>query len=364
MPAVMILADEDFASRERDMLARLEVGLISDGLRVLHAVPATLPELLEQGVFNQPIGYEPRGPLPPLSIRARDLAQRAMAIQPGEGVGLVHVFGRQAWPIGFEVAGLLRTALVLEVYSARLADELAGAQLDSVGERVLACVPGQGMERRCLRTLDGRHLRRIRWGVHAQDAPAADRPLAGGDRPAVLLLGTGQDKDAWGHALQALAGLRLDGDQPPLVFADAHAAHHAALRHHVERLGMDEHVSLVPQVEAFRQPVLEVDLLLLPEALHEHRSIVLDAHANGVLVAARTDPLVDELTDRYGVTQLDLADHRRWTDHLRRLFEEPGLAHQRRTAGWSAVHKDHPSTGQVAALQSLYEGLLAPPKSA
>ncbi|MFI4881166.1 MAG: glycosyltransferase [Phycisphaerales bacterium JB064] len=359
MPAVMILADEDFASRERDMLARLEVGLVSEGLRVLHAVPDTLPELLDGRVFSQAIGYVPHGPLPPLARRARALAQRALESAGSEGIALVHVFGGNAWRLGFETAGLLGANLVLEVFSAQLADALGSAHLDSVDDRVIASIPGTGLERRCLRKLDSRHLRLIRWGVHAEGEPAKDRRLGGGDRPAVLMAGTGQDANAWTHALESLSRVRLDGDQPPLIFADAEAAHKAHLRKAVERFALAEHVSFVPVVEARRDPVLEVDALLLPDALHEHRSLVLDAHANGILVAAVADPVIDELTADYGVTQLDPGDPDRWTEELRRVFEDKRLADERRLAGWTAVERFHTGTAHVAAVQSLYEGLLA-----
>ena len=358
MPAVMILADEDFASRERDMLARLEVGLVSEGVRVLHAVPDTLPELLDGRVFSQAIGYAPRGPLPPLGMRARDLAQRALEAAPSEGIALVHVFGGHAWRLGFEVAGLLGASMVLEVYSARLADALGSAHLDSVDDRVIASVPGAGLERRCLRKLDSRHLRLIRWGVHAQEEPAHDKPLAGGDRPAVLLAGSGHDARSWTHALDALSHVRLDGDQPPLIFADAQAAHAVHLRAAIESHAMGEHVSLVPMVEARREPVLEVDALLLPDAGHEHRSLVLDAHANGILVAAVTDPVIDELTPEYGVTQLDPGDPDRWSEELRRVFEDHRLADERRSAGWAAVERFHTGTSHVAAVEAVYDGLL------
>jgi hypothetical protein len=359
MPAVMILADEDFASRERDMLARLEVGLVSEGLRVLHAVPNTLPELLDGRVFSQAIGYAPNGLLPPLSRRARDLARSALEAGPSEGIALVHVFGVQAWPLAFEVAGLLGAGLVLEVYSARLADAVGGAHLENVDDKVIASVPGPGLERRCLRRLDSRHLRLVRWGVHAHEERLADHRMAGGDRPAVLLTGTGNDRACWAQALEALSRVRLDGDQPPLIFADADAAHQANLRRVVERLSMAEHVSFVAAVEANREPVLRVDALVLPDAMHEHRSLVLDAHANGILVAAVTDPVIDELGPDYGVTQLDPGDPDRWAEELRRVFEDKRLADERRAKGLAAIQEFHAGTAHVAAVFELYEGMLA-----
>jgi len=359
MPAVMILADEDFASRERDMLVRLEVGLVTEGLRVIHAVPESLPELLDGRVFSQAIGYAPRGPLPPLSRRARELAHRALEVGPKDGIGIVHVFGREAWSLAFEVAGLLGARVVLEVYSARLADALGSAQLEGVDDRVIASVPGTGLERRCLRKLDSRHLRLIRWGVHPQPQTHASGTMAAGDRPAVLIDGTGQDPSAWNHVLQALSLIRLDADQPPLMFVDAEAAHRAQLRKAVESLALAEHLSFVPMVEARRDPVLEVDALLIADAFHLHRSLVLDAQANGVLVAAVADPIIDELSPEYGVTHLEPDDRERWGEELRRLFEDRKLAEDRRSTARRAVERFHGGAAHVSAVQAMYEGLMA-----
>ncbi|MEQ8844529.1 MAG: hypothetical protein RIB58_06715 [Phycisphaerales bacterium] len=359
MPAVMILADEDFASRERDMLSRLEVGLAADGVRVVHAVPETLPELLDGRVFSQAVAYTPRGPLPPLSARARALAADALQATPEKTIEIVHVFGRRAWSLAFEVAGLLSARLVLEVYSSVLADALASAHLDGIDDRVIASVPGTGLERRCLRKLDGRHLRLVRWGVHLDGQQRSHASMAAGDRPAVLIDGTGEDHEAWLHTLEALARVRLDGDQPPLMFADAQAAHRAGLRKVAERLALAEHLSFVPMVEARRDPVLEVDALILPDALHEHRSLVLDAQANGILIAAATDPVIDELTSEYGVTQLSTGDHEHWAEELRRVFEDRRLAEERRAQGIEAVEQFHTGPAHVAAVQTMYEGLLA-----
>ncbi len=36
---ILIIADESFASRERAMLSRLEVGLADEGVRVVHVIP-------------------------------------------------------------------------------------------------------------------------------------------------------------------------------------------------------------------------------------------------------------------------------------------------------------------------------------
>ena len=357
MPAVMILADEGFASRERDLLARLEGGLVADGLRVGHAVPESLPELLDGRVFSHAVGYTPKGLLPPLSHRAQKLVERATEVAPEDGIGIVHVFGREAWAMAFEAAGLLGAQLVLEVYSSQLADALGSAQIESVGDRVIASVPGTGLERRCLRKIDSRHLRLIRWGVHAQPRSQGQRPMAAGDRPAVLIDGTGDDPHAWHHALEALSQIRLDGDQPPLMFVDAEAAHRAHLRKSVESLALAEHLSFVPMVEARRDPVLEVDALIIPDAMHHHRSLVLDAHASGVLVAAATDPIIDELSTEYGVTQLDPGDHDRWGDELRRLFEDRRLAEQARASAQDAIDRFHAGTAHIDAVQTMYDGL-------
>ncbi|MFA6045927.1 MAG: hypothetical protein WC718_13170, partial [Phycisphaerales bacterium] len=122
---VLILADAFFASRERTLLSRLEIGLVDEGVRVIHAVPDGMGADLAS-VYSKVISYSPRT----LTI-TRPLAARRMAREitnAGDAPGgdhatldIVHVFGGSVWGLGAAVAHELGAALVLEVWRAGLA---------------------------------------------------------------------------------------------------------------------------------------------------------------------------------------------------------------------------------------------------
>lgn len=81
------------------------------------------------------------------------------------------------------------------------------------------------------------------------------------------------------------------------MLIDADAAGHASVGPVIARLGLTDRVSQVPNIDADRLPALQADALIVPEAVGEHRSIMLDAMASGVLVLAHEDPLVGMLRD-------------------------------------------------------------------
>jgi len=358
MTAAMIIADEDAASRERDMLARLQVGLAADGVRIIHAVPQTLPELVDERVFSAAVPYEPRGPLPPAGVRARDLLDRALRLTRENRLDVIHVFGRGAWRVAAEAAAMARTPVVVEVFSQALADALLGGRDGGLGRAptLVALAPGVGLERRCAAGMGAGSVRLVRWGVHHEPQPHPGR-LAGGDRPAFLLAGPGDDAGAWRGLLGALSRVRVGADAPPLVFVDAEAASRCGLGQTVRELGVVEHVGLVPCLEGRREPVLHVDALVLPDAAHEHRSLTLDALARGVLVAAMRDPIIDELGEGYGVCQLDRDKPSGWADTLDALVRDPTDARERRELAARATGESHTGSGQVAKVGELYESL-------
>src|SRR5213595_3029987 len=93
---VLILADEFFASRERGLLTRLEVGLADEGVRVIHAVPEGTKTEAPGGVFSRVLTYSPKTLILTRSLAVRKLG-RAIADmdeteEPGD-IDIIHVFG-------------------------------------------------------------------------------------------------------------------------------------------------------------------------------------------------------------------------------------------------------------------------------
>src|ERR1044071_9211761 len=96
---VLILADEFFASRERGLLTRLEVGLADEGVRVIHAVPEGIKAEAADGgggVFTRVLTYSPKTLIltRPLAVRklGRAIAEMDETEEPTD-IDVIHVFG-------------------------------------------------------------------------------------------------------------------------------------------------------------------------------------------------------------------------------------------------------------------------------
>src|SRR3954464_3967028 len=106
----LILADEFFASRERGLLTRLEVGLADDGVRVIHAVPEGTKTDAPGGVFSRVLTYSSKTLLltRPLAVRrlTRAIAEMDELDEPGT-IDIIHVFGGAVWGLGADPAGVV-----------------------------------------------------------------------------------------------------------------------------------------------------------------------------------------------------------------------------------------------------------------
>jgi glycosyltransferase involved in cell wall biosynthesis len=147
------------------------------------------------------------------------------------------------------------------------------------------------------------------------DAPGIAQPAA------VMLVGSGFDVAGWTAALKGCheairSGLDL------LLFADVLAAKRSNLWAVARSLGLLERLSLIDNLESRRDLVLHGDLLLLPEARGEQRSIILQAMAAEMLVIAATDPSSSILqADRTCVT-INPGNFEQWAVELRRLLTD------------------------------------------
>jgi hypothetical protein len=320
---VLILADAFFATRERSLLSRLEVGLADEGARVLHAIPDDLPgaaaNLVQGGVFSTTLRYRAttmRAARTAVARRLADTIRSLVEHQPGpfsadgtqRPLDVIHVFGGSAWPLGLDLARILSTRVALEVWRAGLVERAAspaGAHPDST--TLLA--PDPAIER-ALRDAGARpYVAQAPWGVHV--APDDKPILPEGRARCVVIVGSGRDARAFAAALEGL--VRAARQHPEMrVFCDAHAARRANLWNLAKRLDFLDRFSLIEEIETRRDLLLHADILVQPDAHGEQRSIVLDAFANSMLVVALLDPMVSVLTDNATARLVRAPDPAEW----------------------------------------------------
>ena len=276
---VVVVADRLFASRERELLSRLEIGLADEGVRVLQALPeegaAAAQSSQAAGVFTATLTF-PSGGLPfTTGLRARRLAQRLEEVDSGADdspVDIVHVFGGSLWPFGAALAEACGAGLALEVWRAGLIDR-TGTIAAAAPKDVLFIAPDPEIERAPRQRGGGVATRLAIWGVHAGDPPAPK--LVAGRAPTVMLIGAGNDPRAMRAALEGVANcVRAHPDM--LIFADALAARRADLYALAMQRGILANLSLIEEIESRRDLLVQGDVLLLCEGNGEQRTIVLE----------------------------------------------------------------------------------------
>jgi hypothetical protein len=370
---VLILADDSLATRERELIVRLEVGLADEGVRVAYAVPRAVVEAeaaagrVPTNLFAQALVYEPRGV--PWSRRAR-LESLLGSLAPLGGddesrrVDIVHAMGRGAWGMAGQLAATTGAGLVVSVWSAAVSR--AAARLrpphSPRGQppvQPLFLVPDAALEKHLVSELDAAGVkdavvRLAPWGVHAH--AGVHEVIRPGRVVSLVLGGGGSDPPAYAAALVGLASLAARGHDL-MVFADASVAARAVPVSLVKSTGLTERFTLVPEVEARRELALAADILLVPEAVGEHRSLVLDAMASGTLVVALADPLVSYLADGKTARLVERPDADAWSSAVGGLLTDRAAARALAESAREYTRQKHRVSSQVAAILDAYEWL-------
>lgn len=368
---VLILADASFAMREREMISRLELGLADEGVRVAHAVPRTTVDALEAAgravvdLFAQSIVYEPRGLPFGRAARLRRLVNSLSVLGAGDDerpVDVVHVLGDGAWSLAGDLASQTGAGLAVTVWSAPAAGAAARLRLPHPAKGVpplvpVYLVPDPALESRLREELDrsGHSAAGVRlapWGVNA--AGSAHEVLRTGRAISIVIAGSGTDPPAYVACLDGLASVaRTVPDL--LIFADADVAARTGLMSRAQGLGLEDRFTLVPEVEARRELALSADLIVIPEALGEHRSLTLDAMASGAVVVAAEDPFVSYLADWKTSRLVPRPEAALWSAAIGELIDDHAGARSLAASAREYVRQNHRASGQVAAVLDAYE---------
>ncbi|MBL8762039.1 MAG: glycosyltransferase [Phycisphaerae bacterium] len=340
---VLILADGLFATHERGLLSRLEVGLADEGVRVVQATPEDVPAsaagLAE--AITYPAGLWTLG----TAWRARTIRSK---VAGGGKVDIVHVFGGSAWKLGAMLAAVLESELVLEVWRLGLVARAAGR----AWEDAIFMAPDPAIERSLLNEAQGLTVRLAAWGVLTPDE--ASKILAPARAPSVMVVGSGRDGAA---TRAALRGIAAAAERSPdlLVFVDAREARLSGLWDEARRLGMLDRLSLIEDLEGRRDLLLRADILVQPEALGEQRTTLLEAMGVGMAVVAARDPSNTALIDRRTAVVVDGHDAGAWGAAIAGLIGEPERARRLGAGAREYVREERPASAYVRAVLGAYQ---------
>jgi glycosyltransferase involved in cell wall biosynthesis len=349
----LVLADALFALRERTLLSRVEVALLDGGVRVVHATPrGTCPDNAGHGVIAPRIEYAPAALAIMRSFQSRRLLRSFDALEQideGERPQIVHVFGGGAWNLGRRVARDSGAILVLEVWRAGLAHRAATFATRS-RDKVVLLAPDPLIERELLQHTPRAYVVLAPWGV----LPDEPRPILPPHRAAcIMIVGGGRDGASFHSLLAGLAPV-LRARPDVLVFCDAQAAQRADLWTTARTLGLLDRLSLVEDLEARRELILQGDILVLPEARGELRSVTLEAMARAIPVIAARDPHLSTLVEDRTARLVPAHDAGLWERALSDALDHPERA---RELGYSAqrfVRVHRRASEHLEALLSAY----------
>ncbi len=362
---VLLVTDPRFAVRERELLLRLQVGLADEGVRVVQALPGATPGgpeptgLEPESLSTGSVQYEAVGL--PFSVRRR-AARLAEAVRHAErlddqqpAVDLVHAFGGTSWPIAAELARQQRAGLALEVWRIGLVDQASRFHLGSL--RPVLFAPDESIERAATIHPSGLPVRLTPWGVYAREQKRS--VLDPGRTPSVMIVASGHDPAGLWACLEGLAEVARSVPEL-LIFADAQAAHRARLARLAAKLGVTKNLSLIEDIETRRDLLVFGDVLLLPEARGEQRSVVLDAMAGGMIVVAARDPAVSSLRDGQTAVLVPSATRPAWTAALRSVFEDASRSRRLAADARRWVAEQRPASRHVRSVLSAYEWMARP----
>lgn len=359
---VMVIADEAFATRERIMLSRLEIGLADEGIRVVRAVPERVQAPDGVPMLTASLTFDD-SKLPFMrSMRANRLAEamrsvvwstdtsRASAKQ-GRLVDVIHVFGGGVWELGLDLAQRLNACIAFEVWRYGLGQRATSyAGRERAIPRVFLA-PDRAIERR-LRSLNVEDVRLAQWGVHASNRSrlAIDKDRAF----SIVITGGGRDTAATLACVEGVA-LAVKALPTAMVFIDSIAAHRARVWPLAKRLGILDRFSLIDDLEARRELALKADVMIQPEAAGEQRSLLLDAMASGMIVLAAADPTVSWLLEDESAWLTNESTPEAWRNLVRRVIDEPDRAHKLSVRAAQRVSVEHRATTHVSSVLGAYE---------
>lgn len=321
----------------------------------------------------------------------------------GDQVDIVHAMGWAqghhepiAWGMARALAKELRAGLVLEVCeggqvgrAAHWLERSWGQRAAELDEPPIALLCADEAIEREARARAGVHKRMVTlapWGVHAPGrARTSELGAAGaGHALSVLLLASDAERGRLAAVLEGVAAARGGGGagsgdgEPataggsesrsgslgaaaatPLLFAGGDERALEFVWRTGRKLKLLDILTLVPDLEALREPVLQSDAMIVPGGSGRVRTLVLEALALGIPLLTGGDPMVSFLSDDEVVRRVQ-APHSgsSWAEAVGRLLRDPKYGHESAVKARKWVLERRPASTHVAAALAAYHVLL------
>ncbi len=358
---VVHIADRGFSHREGELLRRMEVGLIDEGVGVIRLRPRGLLGENTAGLGAR-VGYD-TSRIPRLgasrSVRTMREIERQLGTGGPELIDIVHAWGTECWKIAMQISALAQADLVVSLHDRPALQRARWLESQARQAKLpmpLALAPDEAHAQALAGHASSVGVRVVPWGVHLH-AGQDTRAAADAEHvPSICVVGSGSSPREIDALLDGL--VRVASRQPDtLVFFDSalltrHGHHYKRIR----SLNFETTPSLIENLESHRQTVLEADVLVAPESSGEYRSIVLEAMGSRMGVVVRRDPLVDLYNIKNGITVVTDPVGSAWETALMHALDE----NERRTLATASrrhIEQHHLAYMQVRGMIEAYESL-------
>jgi len=359
---VLILIDAQFAIHERALIDRVVIGLANEGVTAQVVLPKDR-NLEDFGfdMLSEPMYYADRGLAFSRSIRASQVAQQiarrfgvAEDAQLDGLIDIVHVFGGSAWAMGRELAHLLGAGMVFEVWRAGLIESAKGLRLTSQ-DRALFSVPERAFEDELVHEHLGDRMLLAQWGAHIdQDSSEVFRE---GKDVSVVLLSSGRQKDSCIAAFDGVVDA-IEHREGVMLFANAEVVDRASLWQRVKDRGIESRFTIIDRSEDRRDLLLHCDILVYPDALHEERTLLLDAMGTGMAVVAGNDEMIAPIQDAEGINIVDKPARVPWTKMINQCLDDPSSAKAQGSDSREYVKKFRRNSQHITSIIDGYQSLV------
>lgn len=350
-----MLIDEARLRGEHRMLARLTIGMVSEGVRVLRVIPDALDDdaLLEA---DRKLGLIPRietaTQVVPWLRRAR--LEQLIEATDRPPTDLIYVSGEAWWAVGLELGRARGCPVAIDVWNVR---QCRRAPRGHAAGPVAAYVATSAALARNLRQrVDPDLVSIVPPGV---PIPRDSRrgPAAGRDSIGLAIIGTGEDLASFQPMLRGLARLRDRSSTFQAFMALEGTRSHEVWRL-VREAGLLECVSMLGGVESYRSLLAECDALVLPERMSGVPSIVLESMACGLPVFAVHNEHLEILVPEQTGVIIDQPTADRWGQELERLLTQPLALQKLGSAAAERVASTHASHQQVERLLGVFQQII------
>ncbi|UCD74578.1 MAG: hypothetical protein JSV91_12410 [Phycisphaerales bacterium] len=353
---VALIVDEERLLHEHLMLNRLSIGLIDEGVQITRMLPEELPsQQVYEGEQRMALATRLEYPVrvPPWMRRRR--AQRLAEAMEKSLPDVIYAVGERTWPVALELSDLLRRPVAIDVWKAKQVRRVpAGRSGHSVAAYLCPTAPIAAS----LRDRVGHDLvSMVPMGVAA---PRDARTIMAGPEESITLaiIGSGQDLPAYRAMLGGLSRVLRDLPQAQ-AFLELRGPHEHEIWRLAQRLELLAQVSTITDAASHRPALLCCDVLVVPEREGEMRSLLLEAMAGAMAVAAAADPALDFLVhdQTAGLVEGDTAEA--WREGLDRVLNRPDFARQLGAAARDHVLEHQRSSEQVSRLVDTFEKAVA-----